>query len=74
MTAVAVQVVPSRRVRGRAESASQGAAKPARPRAIGSTASADVAPADPSDLLPRTDISASISSRLADSFSRYQIP
>lgn len=66
------QVVPSRRVRGRAGAASQGAGGAPRPKASGSnTASAAAVSAEASDLLPRTDISGSITGRLADSFSRY---
>lgn len=66
-----VQVVPTRRVRGRVAPASQGPAASARGRAPSAAcASAVAVPAEVDDLLPRTDISGSITGRLTDSFSR----
>jgi hypothetical protein len=66
----AVQVVPMRKVRGRAPAG----AGPAR-KAKGASAAAqpDEAPAaalDPQDLLPRADISGAITPNLADRFGR----
>ena len=70
-----VQVVPTRTVRGRAGPASQAALGTTKSRAAGSTsATAPIASADADDLLPRTDISASITGRLAEAFSRYSNP
>ena len=66
-----VQVVPTKRVRGRVAPASQGAAASAMGRApSAASASTAAVTAEADDLLPRTDISGSITGRLTDSFSR----
>ena len=66
-----IKVVPVRSVRGRTVPAAKSAT--GRARAAASTSAAappSTMAVDADDLLPRTDISASITGRLADSFSR----